>query len=58
MNVMMAAGGYPWTIIPSTDRGKHMSALERASTNEDIAAFADFLAILPPMDLLETVCHR
>jgi hypothetical protein len=46
MNVMMAAGGYPWTIIPVTDRGKYMSALESASTNENITPFTDFLARL------------
>ena len=44
MNTMMASGGYPWTIIPVTDRNAYVNALEKASVGEDIAPFADFLA--------------
>jgi hypothetical protein len=44
MNVMMAAGGYPWTVIPVGDRNAYVEALEKASVGEDIAPFADFLA--------------
>jgi len=44
MNVMMAAGGYPWTVIPLSARNIYMTALERASVGEDIAPFAEFLA--------------
>lgn len=44
MNVMMASGGYPWTVIPVGDRKIYMAALEKASVGEDIAPFADFLA--------------
>lgn len=44
MNVMMAGGGYPWTIIQLKDRTAYMAALEQASTAEDIAPFAKFLA--------------
>ena len=44
MNVMMASGGYPWTVIPVGDRSAYMHALEKASVGEDIAPFADFLA--------------
>lgn len=44
MNVMMAAGGYPWLVIPVGDRARYMTALERASVDADIAPFADFLA--------------
>jgi fido (protein-threonine AMPylation protein) len=44
MNVMMASGGYPWTVIPVEDRKIYMEALEKASVGEDIAPFADFLA--------------
>jgi Fic family protein len=46
MNVMMASGGYPWTVIPVGDRNAYMHALEKASVGEDIAPFADFLAVL------------
>jgi Fic family protein len=44
MNVMLASGGYPWTVIPVGDRNVYMSALERASVGEDIVPFTDFLA--------------
>ncbi len=44
MNVMMAAGGYPWTVIPLSERNTYMAALERASVEEDIGPFAKFLA--------------
>jgi fido (protein-threonine AMPylation protein) len=44
MNVMMASAGYPWTVIPVSDRKTYMEALEKASVGEDIAPFADFLA--------------
>jgi hypothetical protein len=43
MNVMLASGGYPWTVIPVGDRNAYMSALERASVGEDIVPFADFV---------------
>jgi Fic/DOC family len=46
MNVMMAAGGYPWTVIPVGERNAYVGALEKASVNEDIGPFADFLAEL------------
>jgi hypothetical protein len=44
MNLMMASGGYPWTVIPVDDRKIYMEALEKASVNEDIVPFADFLS--------------
>lgn len=44
MNVTMAAGGYPWTVIPSSRRDAYMTALESASVGEDIRPFTDFLA--------------
>lgn len=44
MNVMMAGGGYPWTVIPKQSRADYMAALEAASTEGDIRPFADFLA--------------
>src|SRR5690606_9247875 len=46
MNVMLAAGGYPWTVIPLEKRNSYLGALERASVGQDIAPFADFLATL------------
>lgn len=52
MNTMMAAGGYPWTIIPVDERDNYMSALESASVGQDIKPFASFLASL--LDSKET----
>lgn len=46
MNTMMAAGGYPWTVIPLSERRAYMASLEKASVSEDIGPFADFLARL------------
>jgi hypothetical protein len=46
MNLMLASGGYPWTVIPLGQRNPYVTALERASVGEDIVPFADFLAEL------------
>jgi Fic family protein len=46
MNVMLAAGGYPWTVVPLERRDTYMTALEEASVRQNIAPFADFLAQL------------
>lgn len=44
MNVMMAAGHYPWTIIPVDRRNEYMEALEQASVQQDIIPFCQFVA--------------
>ena len=46
MNVMLAAGGYPWTVIPVERRDAYMAALEDASVRQDIGPFTDFPAEL------------
>jgi Fic family protein len=46
MNVMLAAGGYPWTVIPVEERNTYMAALEAASVSNNIGPFTDFLAML------------
>jgi hypothetical protein len=46
MNLMLASGGYPWTVIPVEERDAYMSALESASVSQDIEPFAKFLARL------------
>jgi hypothetical protein len=46
MNVMLAAGGYPWIVIPIDQRNKYMSALEKASAQQNIIPFSQFLAAL------------
>ena len=42
----MASGGYPWTIIPVDKRDDYMSALEKASVNNDIFDFTEFISSL------------
>lgn len=46
MNVMLASGGYPWTVITLKLRKKYMESLEKASVDQDISAFAKFIANL------------
>jgi hypothetical protein len=46
MNVMLASGGYPWTIVPLERRDAYMTVLEDASVRQNIVPFADFLAEL------------
>lgn len=43
MNVMMASGGYPWTIIRLKRRKQYMAALEEASVQSNIKSFAQFI---------------
>ena len=46
LNVMLASGGYPWTVIPVEERKNYMAALEKASVGNDIEPFTSFLAHL------------
>jgi hypothetical protein len=46
MNLMFAAGGYDWTVVPVQQRAAYMAALEQASARQDIGPFTDFLASL------------
>jgi hypothetical protein len=46
MNVMLAGGGYPWTVIPVEERNTYMAALEEASVRQNIVPFAQFIARL------------
>jgi hypothetical protein len=46
MNVMLAAGGYPWTVVPLQRRDAYMAALEDASVRQNIVPFARFLGKL------------
>jgi hypothetical protein len=43
MNVMLASGGYPWTVIRIIDRKSYLSALDRASIEMDIHPFTTFI---------------
>ncbi len=53
MNVMLASGGYPWTIIPLERRDEYMDALESASVKQKIKPFAEFVG-----GLLRTALHK
>ncbi len=46
MNVMLASGGYPWTVIPLETRNDYMTTLEEASVRKNIEPFSRFLAEL------------
>ena len=46
MNVMLASGGDPWTVIPQERRADYMAALESASVDEGTAPFTRFIASL------------
>jgi len=46
MNVMLASGGFSWTVIPVEKRNEYMAALEKASVNHEIDDFARFIAEL------------
>ena len=43
MNIMLASGGYPWTVIRIRDRKSYLGALDRASIEMDIHPFATFI---------------
>ena len=43
MNVMLASGGYPWTVIRVEDRDDYLHALDSASIDADIKPFAQFI---------------
>ena len=43
MNVMLASGGYPWTVIRVEDRNEYLRALDSASIDGNIKPFARFI---------------
>jgi fido (protein-threonine AMPylation protein) len=44
MNVLLASGGYPWTVVRVEDRAEYLRALDRASVDLDARPFAAFIA--------------
>jgi hypothetical protein len=44
MNLFLASGGYPWTVIRVDDRSRYMATLEEASVRENLAPFSAFVA--------------
>ena len=43
MNLMLASGGYPWTVVPVERRHDYLKALEAASVGRDARPFSEFL---------------
>ena len=43
MNLMMASGGYPWTIVRMARRKQYLDALEVASADQNIKPFAKLI---------------
>ena len=43
MNLMMASGGYPWTVVRTSRRKDYLDALEAASADQNIVPFARFI---------------
>lgn len=43
LNLMLARGGWPWTIVTMTVRSEYMKALEKASAESDIRPFASLI---------------
>ena len=46
MNLMLASGGYPWTVIPVEERKAYMNSLEKASVEGNIEPFVVFISDL------------
>lgn len=44
MNLMLASGGYPWTVIRVDDRDGYLAALDAASVDGRVGPFARFVA--------------
>jgi len=43
MNLMLASGGYPWTVVPVERRHDYLKALEAASVGQNVRPFGEFL---------------
>ena len=43
MNLMLASGGYPWTVVPVERRHDYLKALEAASVGQNVRPFSEFL---------------
>jgi len=43
MNMVLGAGGFPWTTIRADQRNPYFAALEHAHVGENYAPFAEFI---------------
>ena len=48
MNFLLLLGGYKWTVVPVTERGKYLAALESASIESNVVPFSGFIKELMP----------
>jgi hypothetical protein len=48
LNIMLASGGYPWTVIRVDDRSEYMAALDAASADADIEPLSRFIGSRVP----------
>jgi len=46
MNSQLVTSGYPWVVVPLERREQYMKALEKASVDEDISDFVEFVLSL------------
>ncbi len=53
MNLMLATGGWPWTVVTMDIREEYMRALDAASSDQDIKPFARLLSSLVQAQLIE-----
>ena len=51
LNLMLARGGWPWTIVTMAVRSEYMEALEKASVESDIRPFARLINRLASQQL-------
>jgi hypothetical protein len=54
MNVLLASGGYPWTVVRVEDRTEYLKALDRASIDVNARPFASFIAERVQLSLKKT----
>jgi hypothetical protein len=50
MNVMLASGGYPWTVVRLKRRRQYRDALEQASVGGNIRPFSEYVLQEPGVD--------
>ncbi|MCX2861071.1 Fic family protein [Paucibacter sp. PLA-PC-4] len=53
MNLMLATGGWPWTVVTLDIRDEYMRALDAASSDQDIKPFTRLLSSLVQAQLIE-----
>jgi len=43
MNLVLASGSYPWTVVPVERRHDYLKALEAASVGQNVRPLSEFL---------------